>query len=51
MGLKENVIIGKRIPAGTGLKKYKDLFVTTLEAQEAYEARHVHVEEEDDFEA
>ncbi|MBP8726139.1 MAG: DNA-directed RNA polymerase subunit beta' [Saprospiraceae bacterium] len=26
-GLKENVIIGKKIPAGTGLKKYKDIFV------------------------
>ena len=26
-GLKENVIIGKKIPAGTGSKKYKDLFV------------------------
>jgi DNA-directed RNA polymerase subunit beta' len=50
MGLKENVIIGKRIPAGTGLKKYKDLFVTTVEAQEAYEARHGHVEEEESFE-
>jgi len=26
-GLKENVICGHPIPAGTGLKKYKDLFV------------------------
>ncbi|MBK9108234.1 MAG: DNA-directed RNA polymerase subunit beta' [Saprospiraceae bacterium] len=26
-GLKENVIIGKKIPAGTGLKKFKDVFV------------------------
>ncbi len=25
LGLKENVIIGKLIPAGTGLKKYKDI--------------------------
>ncbi len=25
MGLKENVIIGKLIPAGTGMKKYKDI--------------------------
>ena len=25
MGLKENVIIGKLIPAGTGLKRYKDI--------------------------
>jgi len=28
-GLKENVIVGQLIPAGTGLKKYKDLIVTT----------------------
>ncbi len=27
MGLKENVIIGKLIPAGTGMKKYKDVKV------------------------
>jgi DNA-directed RNA polymerase subunit beta' len=25
IGLKENVIIGKRIPAGTGLKQYRDV--------------------------
>ena len=25
MGLKENVIIGKLIPAGTGVKSYKEL--------------------------
>jgi len=27
MGLKENVIIGKLIPAGTGMKRYKDISV------------------------
>lgn len=25
VGLKENVIIGKHIPAGTGMKKYRDV--------------------------
>ena len=25
IGLKENVIIGKLIPAGTGMKQYRDL--------------------------
>jgi DNA-directed RNA polymerase subunit beta' len=30
-GLKENVIVGKNIPAGTGLPKFKNLFVTSLE--------------------
>ena len=29
IGLKENVIIGKLIPAGTGLKKYKNLKINT----------------------
>ncbi len=28
-GLKENVIVGKRIPAGTGLRKYDRLIVTS----------------------
>ena len=27
MGLKENVIIGKLIPAGTGMKRYKNIDV------------------------
>lgn len=26
IGLKENVIIGKLIPAGTGMKKYSDVY-------------------------
>ena len=26
-GLKENVIIGKLIPAGTGLKRYQDIAI------------------------
>ncbi len=30
-GLKENVIIGKRIPAGTGMRKYQKLFVSANE--------------------
>ena len=29
MGLKENVIIGKLIPAGTGMKKYQDIKINT----------------------
>ncbi|NLK17840.1 MAG: DNA-directed RNA polymerase subunit beta' [Clostridiales bacterium] len=34
IGLKENVIIGKLIPAGTGLKDYKNIYpVTVSEAQ------------------
>ena len=49
LGLKENVIVGKRIPAGTGLRKYDDLFVTTREAQEKYEARRAQYEEIDEL--
>ena len=37
IGLKENVIIGKLIPAGTGMPRYRNLQVvdTTIEDQEA----------------
>ena len=31
IGLKENVIIGKLIPAGTGMKKYKNIAVEKIE--------------------
>ena len=31
VGLKENVIIGKLIPAGTGMQKYQDLKISTEE--------------------
>jgi DNA-directed RNA polymerase subunit beta' len=39
-GLKENVIIGQLIPAGTGLKKYRDLLVSHVDKHlmdDAYE--------------
>ena len=47
MGLKENVIVGKRIPAGTGSREFRNLFVTTKEAHEAYTARQAMLEESD----
>ena len=34
VGLKENVIIGKLIPAGTGMKKYQDLHISTEKKNE-----------------
>jgi len=35
IGLKENVIIGKLIPAGTGMKRYRDVKLNTdLEEEE-----------------
>jgi len=37
-GLKENVIVGHLIPAGTGLQQYKKLIVGTKEAYEQVEA-------------
>ncbi len=50
-GLKENVIVGKRIPAGTGLREYQDLYVSSMEAHEEYGARYEEMEEieEDEF--
>jgi DNA-directed RNA polymerase subunit beta' len=39
MGLKENVIVGKRIPAGTGLRHYNNLLVQTKSAYESNKAR------------
>jgi DNA-directed RNA polymerase subunit beta' len=44
-GLKENVIVGKQIPAGTGMREYNDLFVTTMEAHKEHEARRKQLEE------
>jgi len=44
-GLKENVIVGKKIPAGTGLRKYDDLFVTRQEVYDNESARLQQLEE------
>ena len=44
-GLKENVIVGKKIPAGTGMPEYKNLWVSSQEAFEAGQARRAHLEE------
>jgi DNA-directed RNA polymerase subunit beta' len=49
-GLKENVIVGKKIPAGTGLRKYEKLFVTTKEVYEANKHRYEMLEEEEELE-
>ena len=34
VGLKENVIIGKLIPAGTGMQKYQNIHISTEEREE-----------------
>lgn len=44
LGLKENVIIGQLIPAGTGLKKYRDLLV--VKEREASQPVTIEVEAE-----
>jgi len=36
-GLKENVIVGKKIPAGTGLRKFDNIFVTPKVDESALE--------------
>jgi DNA-directed RNA polymerase subunit beta' len=46
-GLKENVIVGKRIPAGTGLRKYDELIVTNKADFDAFRAREQMLEEEE----
>lgn len=38
-GLKENVIVGHRIPAGTGLRRFKNLIVTNTEELERAERK------------
>lgn len=38
-GLKENVIVGHRIPAGTGMKSYEDIIVGSKTEMEAAEKR------------
>ena len=35
VGLKDNIIIGKRIPAGTGLKRYRDVTPTEVTVYES----------------
>ena len=49
VGLKENVIIGKLIPAGTGMKKYQDLHISTEKKEEIKTEENV--EEENKVEA
>ena len=46
IGLKENVIIGKRIPAGTGLVHAND---TLVGSQIEYDKLHENVEESDEL--
>ena len=51
-GLKENIIIGKLIPAGTGLKTYNDVEIDyeTKEAEDAQIAMNIEAIESEDEE-
>jgi DNA-directed RNA polymerase subunit beta' len=49
-GLKENVIVGHKIPAGTGLRKYEDIIVGSREEYEEIMASKDGFEEEPDNE-
>ena len=46
-GLKENVIVGHKIPAGTGLRKYDDLLVGSNEAYDELVDSKLESEEEE----
>ncbi len=46
-GLKENVIVGKKIPAGTGLRRFDDLLVTPVKAVVEAPEEDLEVEMED----
>ena len=49
VGLKENVIIGKLIPAGTGMKRYRNVRLNTDEKQDVFRQAMQADAEEDDF--
>ncbi|NLG05225.1 MAG: DNA-directed RNA polymerase subunit beta', partial [Clostridia bacterium] len=47
IGLKENVIIGKLIPAGTGMKRYRNVQLDT--GEELFDAEEFEMEENDEI--
>ena len=50
VGLKENVIIGKHIPAGTGMKRYRDVTLDTELGKVAFDdEEELMLEEEEDL--
>ena len=44
-GLKENVVMGNLIPAGTGLKAYAELYVSSNEEEDVEEETTVNIED------
>ncbi len=52
LGLKENVIIGKLIPAGTGMRRYRDITVdygVNTKLMDSYKARSEYEEDNEDI--
>jgi hypothetical protein len=52
LGLKENVIIGKLIPAGTGMKRYRNIGIdygVNSEYMESFSAYKYEDDEDDDM--
>ena len=47
--MKENVIVGHKIPAGTGLREYEDIIVGSKEEYNAVMEQAELVEEPDDI--
>jgi DNA-directed RNA polymerase subunit beta' len=47
--LKENVLIGKLIPAGTGMKRYRDVKLDTELGTVAFDEEEIPMEEEEDI--
>jgi DNA-directed RNA polymerase subunit beta' len=47
LGLKENVVMGHLIPAGTGIKKYRNIMLETeeVEAEKVIEKENISKEE------
>jgi DNA-directed RNA polymerase subunit beta' len=39
LGMKENVIVGHKIPAGTGLREYEDLIVGSRDEYDELQAK------------
>ena len=50
LGLKENVIVGHKIPAGTGLREYNDIIVGSKEEYDSVMESATNVEESEDIE-
>jgi DNA-directed RNA polymerase subunit beta' len=49
IGLKENVLLGKLIPAGTGMKRYRDVKLDTELRNTSLDEEEIALDEEEDI--